>query len=82
MERSRRRHGADEPTAAELAAIGREWPLIAAELAVVDAEIAIAVSDGVASDLDTRRLLNAQAAVDALRRPRPARRTRRARRTA
>jgi hypothetical protein len=32
----------DEPTDADLAAIEAEWPLIAAELAVVDAEIAAA----------------------------------------
>lgn len=34
--------GASEPTRAELDAIESEWPLIAAELAVVDAETAIA----------------------------------------
>ena len=33
-----------EPSAEELAEIEREWPLIAAELAVVDAETALAVS--------------------------------------
>ena len=33
-----------EPTAAELAAIEREWPLIAAEMAVVDAEAAVAAA--------------------------------------
>lgn len=33
-----------EPSAEELAAIEREWPLIAAELAVVEAEVVLAVS--------------------------------------
>jgi hypothetical protein len=82
MERSRRRRSADEPTAAALAAIMREWPAIAAELAVVDAEIAIALSDGATSVIDARRLQNAQAAADAASRPQPARRPRRTRRTA
>lgn len=34
-----------EPTAAELDAIADEWPLVAAELAVLDAEITIAAGD-------------------------------------
>jgi len=35
-----------EPTAAELAAIEAEWPLIAAELAVTDAEAALVAGCG------------------------------------
>jgi hypothetical protein len=50
-----------EPSARELAAIEREWPLIAADLAVLDAEITIldAESAGQVSDLAWRRLANA-----------------------
>jgi len=50
--RSRLRDGAEqtdpfdrEPTAQDLAAIDAEWPLIAAEIAVVDAEAAVALDD-------------------------------------
>jgi hypothetical protein len=71
----------DEPTAAELAAIEREWPLIAAELAVVDAEVTIADADGEASELNMRRLRHAEQAVSHLA-ARPVRRSRRTRRTA
>jgi len=40
-----------EPTARDLAAIDAEWPLIAAEIAVVDAEAAVALdeTDGLAA---------------------------------
>jgi hypothetical protein len=44
-----------EPTGPELAAIEREWPQIAAELSVLDAEIrALAYGVGV-DELDVRR---------------------------
>ncbi|WP_225438523.1 DUF6284 family protein [Candidatus Frankia nodulisporulans] len=48
-----------EPTARELAAIDREWPLIAADLAVLDAEITILTADGEVTDLAWRRLAHA-----------------------
>jgi hypothetical protein len=49
------------PSAADLAAIDREWPLIEAELAVVDAEIAAALSGpGGPCPLDWRRVRRAQ----------------------
>ncbi|WP_163550325.1 DUF6284 family protein [Candidatus Frankia nodulisporulans] len=47
-----------EPTAADLAAIEDEWPLIAAELAVVDALAAIAA--GETNPLARRRLFLAR----------------------
>ncbi|WP_018638629.1 DUF6284 family protein [Parafrankia elaeagni] len=52
-----------EPSARELAAIEREWPLIAADLAVLDAEITILDTDaaGQVSDLAWRRLAHAHA---------------------
>jgi hypothetical protein len=49
-----------EPTPAELDAIEAEWPLIAAELAVVDAEIAAARSGDTITELDRRRMRRAQ----------------------
>lgn len=54
-----------EPTAADLAAIDREWPLIAAELDVLDAEITMlyALDHGGPSPLDWRRLRRAEARV-------------------
>jgi hypothetical protein len=56
-------HLAGEPSAAELAAIEDEWPLIEAELAVVDAEIRLLNNDGGPSPLDWRRLRRAEARV-------------------
>ncbi|MFU8875889.1 DUF6284 family protein [Micromonospora sp. SL4-19] len=60
-----------EPTAADLAAIDREWPLIAAELDLLDAEIAMLYAEdhGGPTDLDRRRVRRAatrviRAAVD------------------
>ena len=44
-----------EPTAADLAAIEAEWPLIEAELAVLDTEIRALSVAGVPSPLDWRR---------------------------
>ncbi len=45
----------EEPTAAELAAIEAEWPQIAAELDVLDAEIAELISGPYMSEIDRRR---------------------------
>ena len=55
----------DEPSPGALAAIEAEWPLIAAELAVLDAEIALinAADHGGPSPLDWRRLRRAEARV-------------------
>ncbi|MEV0396863.1 DUF6284 family protein [Polymorphospora rubra] len=54
-----------EPSINDLAAIEREWPLIEAELAVLDAEIALiyAADRGGPSPLDWRRLRRAEARV-------------------
>ena len=49
-----------EPTAADLAAIEAEWPVTAAELALLDAEIRILCAHGPCSPLDWRRLRHAQ----------------------
>ncbi|MEV0944555.1 DUF6284 family protein [Micromonospora wenchangensis] len=55
----------DEPTATDLAAIDNEWPLIAAELDVLDAEITMlyAIDHGGPTALDWRRLRRAEARV-------------------
>ena len=82
MRRSRAGRPAKEPTAAEIAAIEREWPLIVAKLAVVDAEIAVASADGAASPMDVRRLRKAERAARDAAAQVLARRTRRSRRTA
>ena len=58
-----------EPTAANLAAIEAEWPLIEAELAVVDAEARL-LAAGRPSPLDWRRLRRAQRRVLSARRVR------------
>jgi hypothetical protein len=50
----------EEPTPADLAAIEREWPLIEAELAVLDAEISALSGTGGPSPLDWRRLRRAR----------------------
>ncbi len=54
-----------EPTAAELAAIEAEWPLIAAEMDVLDAEITLlyAADRGGPTSMDWRRLRRAEAKV-------------------
>jgi hypothetical protein len=49
-----------EPTRRELRAIEAEWPLIAAELAVVEAECAALQTGEESSELDRRRLRRAQ----------------------
>ncbi|MEU8047006.1 DUF6284 family protein [Micromonospora echinofusca] len=56
---------AAEPTAADLAAIDAEWPLIAAELDVLDAEITLIYAEdhGGPTPLDWRRLRRAEARV-------------------
>ena len=55
----------DEPTAADLAAIERESPLIDAEMAWLDAEISMLDADerGGPSELDWRRLRRSEARV-------------------
>ncbi|WP_431928545.1 DUF6284 family protein [Micromonospora wenchangensis] len=54
-----------EPTPVDLAAIDAEWPLIAAELDVLDAEISLFYADdrGGPSPLDWRRLRRAESRV-------------------
>ncbi|MGZ0147644.1 DUF6284 family protein [Kribbella sp. WER1] len=49
----------EEPTAAELTAIEHEWPLIAAELDLLNAEIAFVNAGPNASALDGRRVRRA-----------------------
>lgn len=49
-----------EPSAAELAAIEREWPLIDADLSLLDAEIRVLSAHGGPSPLDWRRLRRAE----------------------
>jgi hypothetical protein len=51
------------PTSKDLAAIETEWPLIEAEMALVDAEIRILTVHGGPSTLDWRRLRRAEARV-------------------
>ena len=55
----------DEPSAADLAAIEAEQPLLGVELAWLDAEIIMlgAIERGAVSDLDRRRLRRAEQAV-------------------
>jgi hypothetical protein len=48
------------PTAADLAGIDREWSLIEAELALLDAEIIALSADGGPSLLDRRRIRRAE----------------------
>ncbi|MBL6277510.1 hypothetical protein JMF97_15225 [Micromonospora fiedleri] len=54
-----------EPTAADLAAIDAEWPLIAAELDVLDAQITLLYAEdhGGPTVLDWRRLRRAESRV-------------------
>lgn len=51
------------PTPGELAAIEAEWPLISAELALLDAEIIAVHLEGAASPLDRLRVRHAELAV-------------------
>lgn len=48
------------PSAADLANIEREWPLIDAELALLDAEIIALYDDDGPSSLDWRRIRRAE----------------------
>ncbi|GAB2553197.1 DUF6284 family protein [Kribbella endophytica] len=50
----------EEPNAADLAAIDAEWPVVAAELDVLDAEIALITAGPAASVLDRRRVRRAE----------------------
>jgi hypothetical protein len=50
----------EEPSAAELAGIEQEWPLIAAELDLLDAQIAFINAGPYASALETRRVRRAE----------------------
>jgi hypothetical protein len=50
----------EDPSPADLAATEREWPLIAAELELLDAEIAYINAGPAASELDRRRVRRAQ----------------------
>jgi hypothetical protein len=50
----------DEPSAADLEAIEREWPLIEAERDLLDAEIALINAGREASALDHRRVRRAE----------------------
>ncbi|MEU8223892.1 DUF6284 family protein [Kribbella sp. NPDC048915] len=50
----------EEPTPAELTAIEHEWPLIAADLDLLNAEIALINAGPYASELETRRVRRAQ----------------------
>lgn len=52
--------GGEEPTADDLAAIELEWPLIAAELDLLDAEISHIAAGPAVSALDRRRVRRAQ----------------------
>ncbi|MEV1156926.1 DUF6284 family protein [Micromonospora chokoriensis] len=54
-----------EPTAADLAAIDAEWPLIATELDLLDAEITLLYAEdhGGPTELDWRRVRRAEARV-------------------
>jgi hypothetical protein len=54
------RLGEAEPSPAELAAIEAEWPLIAAELDLLDAQIAVLSLEGAAGSLDWRRIRRAE----------------------
>ncbi|GAA0573367.1 hypothetical protein HPO96_17440 [Kribbella sandramycini] len=60
----------EDPTPADLAAIEAEWPQIAAELDVLDAEIAELTNSPYMSELDRRRVRRAERRVlDAHREP-------------
>ena len=48
------------PSPRDLSAIEAEWPLIAAELEVLDAQIACVTLGGQVSELDVRRVRRAQ----------------------
>lgn len=58
----------EDPTPAELDAIEQEWPKIAAELELLDAEISYITAGPAVSALDRRRVRRAQRRVLAARR--------------
>jgi cob(I)alamin adenosyltransferase len=58
----------EEPSPADLAAIEAEWPLIAAELDLLDAQIREINAEPAASVLDRRRVRRAERRVLAARR--------------
>lgn len=58
----------EEPNAAELAEIEQEWPLIAAELDLLDAEITCLTLGHLACALDRRRVRRAERRVLAVKR--------------
>jgi Flp pilus assembly protein TadB len=49
-----------EPTSTELDAIEAEWPLIAAELELLDAQIVMLIAGGHATTMDRRRVRRAE----------------------
>jgi hypothetical protein len=53
----------DDPTPAELDAIEDEWPLIEAELDLLDVQVSILAGHGRVDDLEAQRLRNARTAV-------------------
>ena len=50
----------DEPTAADLAEIEQEWPLIAAEIDLLNAQIAVLNGPAEPTELDQQRVRRAQ----------------------
>jgi hypothetical protein len=56
-----------EPTPTELEAIEAEWPVIAAELEMLDAQLVVVMAGGHASTLDRRRIRRAERQVLAVR---------------
>ena len=52
--------GSEEPTAADLLKIELEWPVIAADLDLLDAEIALIKAGPFASVMDWRRVRRAE----------------------
>ncbi|WP_327008115.1 DUF6284 family protein [Dactylosporangium sp. NBC_01737] len=50
----------DDPTPAELAAIEDEWPLIEAEMDLLDVQVSILAGHGRVDDLEAQRLRNAR----------------------
>ena len=71
---------ADEPTPDDLAAIEREWPLIEAEMHLLDTQVALLLADRrTTSELDWRR--HAPGRTRRAERGRPARRCHRPRRS-
>ena len=63
---NRRREAAtdmEEPTGLDLAEVEAEWPLIAAEIALVDAEVAALTAGTAVPELARRRVRRAEARV-------------------